>query len=292
MRARGHAKRGKAGFDHIYDQVDPRAYATTLRGLDYEIPAHARRVFARIVARRRAQLGGRDPVVLDLCSGYGITAALLNHDLRLDELYAYLAAAERAALPLEERVRADRAFYAERRRPRTVPVVGLDVAANALAYAEGVGLHAYSSSENLEERYPSDALAERLRDVALITVTGGVSYISARTFERVLAHVRPDTGCWVAVFALRWTEYDGIAEALARHGLTTERLSPHTFRQRRFVDRGEQAYALSEVRAKGLNPEGRESLGWYHANLYLSRPAAAPGPPLGELLAGCIEPAA
>lgn len=281
-----HAKGGKAGFDHIYDQPDPRMYARALRGVGYEIPDHAARVFARLVDARRAQRDGRDPVVLDLCCSYGITAALLNHDLGLEALFARYASREIAALSTEELVSADRAFFAEHRRAQAVPIVGIDVARNALAYAQRVGLHRLSSSDNLEEQDPGDELAEALEDVSLVTVTGGVGYISARTFDRVLE--RADEGCWIAAFALRWTDYEPIAAALARHGLTTERLSPHTFPQRRFVDRGERAYAMGEVRTRGLNPEGRESTGWYHANLYLSRPASDPGPELATLLAGCL----
>jgi SAM-dependent methyltransferase len=271
--ASAHTRGGKAQFGHVYNQADPRGYFQALRDLEYQAPAHGKRVFAALTQRWREHFDQDDIVMLDLCCSYGINAALLNHDLTLDALYARYCSTELAALSSDELVVADRAFYREHRHSHPAQVVGIDVAERALAYAQRSGLHSTGSSENLELADPSAALAHRLASVDLITVTGGVGYITERTFDRVLRHASAEKGCWVAAFALRWVHYGPIAEVLARYGLVTEHLSERTFRQRRFADETERNYALGELERMGIDPAGKETEGWYHANLYLSCPA-------------------
>lgn len=284
-----HAQSGKAQFDHVYNQADPRGYFQTLRDVEYKTPAHGEQVFAHLVQRRREHLDREDVVVLDLCCSYGINAALLNHDLTLDALYARYGSPELAALSTDELVVADHAFYGEHRRCHPVQVVGIDVADQAVAYAQRIGLHCAGSSENLEVEDPSAALAHLLAGVDLITVTGGIGYITERTFDRVLQHTSAEDGCWVAAFALRWVPYAGIAEVLARYGLATEQLSGHTFPQRRFTDDTERDYVLGELESMRIDPAGKETEGWYHSNFYLSCPVEHNPPSLRELLSGCVD---
>ncbi len=284
-----HVRSGKAQFGHVYNQADPRGYFQTLRDFEYQAPAHGKRVFARLVQRRSEHLDREDVVVLDLCCSYGINAALLNHDLTLDMLYARYGSRELAALSTDELVVADRTFYDEHRRSHPVRVVGIDVADQAVSYAHCVGLQWAGSRENLETADPSAALARHLTSVDLITVTGGIGYITERTFDRVLEHASAEDGCWVAAFVLRWISYEHIAEVLARYGLVTEQLSGHTFRQRRFADDTERDYVLRELESMGIDPAGKETDGWYHSNFYLSRPVEHNLPPLRELLSGCID---
>jgi hypothetical protein len=284
-----HVRGGKAQFGHVYNQADPRGYFQALRGLEYQAPAHGQRVFAGLVHRWREHFERDKLVMLDLCCSYGINGALLNHDLTLDALYARYCSAELAALSSDELVVADRAFYRDHRRCRPVQVVGIDVAEQAVAYAERSGLLWAGSSENLELEDPSAALARRLTGVDLITVTGGVGYITERTFDRVLRYASADNGCWVAVFALRWVAYRRIAKVLAHYGLVTEQLSGHTFRQRRFAGDTERDYVLGELESRGIDPTGKETEGWYHSNFYLSRPAKHQRPSLRELLSECWD---
>jgi hypothetical protein len=267
-----HARSGKAQFGHVYNRADPRGYFQTLRDLEYQAPAHGERVFGRLVQRLREHLDREDVVMLDLCCSYGIYGS-----------------PELAALSTDELAVADRAFYREHRRSHPVQIVGIDVADQAIAYAQRVGLHWAGSSENLEREDSSTALAHLLTGVDLITVTGGIGYITERTFDRVLKHASTEDGCWVAAFALRWVHYERIAGVLARYGLATEQLSKHTFRQRRFADDTERDYVLDELENMGIDPAGKEAEGWYHSNFYLSRPLATNSPSLRELLSGCVD---
>ncbi len=275
---------GKVSFDDIYDQPDPRAFFRTLSGFDYQIPEHGSAAFAFLARTLRTRRDRGPFSVLDLCCSYGINAALLNHDVSLADLYARYASAEIEPLTSDELITADRAFYAERRAD-PLPVIGLDAAPNAIAYAVETGLLAAGSSENLEEHDPSEELKSHLVDVGLITVTGGIGYITEATFDRLLGSATVDDPPWIAAFTLRWVDMEPIRSMLARHGYRLEVLRGRTFRQRRFADDREREHALAQLRRLGIDPDGVEADGYHHAELYLARPQAeADADPVDELL--------
>ncbi|MFD9907862.1 hypothetical protein [Streptomyces sp. NPDC059063] len=265
---------GKTRFDDIYDQPDPRAYFGRLAPFAYEIPHHAQGVFRRaLAAREQAGPGGPDGrriTVLDLCCSYGINAALLNHDLTLDELYAHYTGAEAAGLTPSELIDRDKEFFAARRRADAVRIIGVDTAPNATAYALAVGLLDEAYAENLERVPPSPPLARALAGVGLITVTGGIGYVSYRTFDALLDCVR--LPLWVSAFVLRTVPYDRISRSLAEHGLTTTTDPGRLYPQRRFTGPEEQRDAVERVRAAGDDPTGLEAAGRYYTRLYESRP--------------------
>ncbi|MBW5421100.1 hypothetical protein GKQ77_05900 [Streptomyces sp. BG9H] len=262
---------GKTRFDDIYDQPDPRAYFRTLQPYAYEIPQHAQAVFRRTRELRSRLADDPGPVtVLDVCCSYGINAALLNHDLTLADLYAHYTSAESAALSPHELVECDKQFYAARRRPDATPVIGLDTAANATRYALDAGLLDEAYAENLERVPPSPGLCRAAARAGLITVTGGIGYISYRTFDALLGCAR--TPVWVSAFALRTVAYGKIAATLAEHGLETVTDMSRTYPQRLFTSPEERRDAVRQVILAGEDPTGHESDGWYHTRLHESRP--------------------
>lgn len=280
---------GKAHFDHVYDQPDPRAYYRTLGALDYEIPQRALPVVQTLVgALPRSERPG-PPQVLDVCCSYGINAALLRYELTLDELHRRYADPIIDELSAEELAQSDREWLADRRRPGAPRVTGLDAARNAVAYACRADLLDDGWVEDLEAGDPSSALADELADVDLVVVTGGVGYITERTFGRLVAG-RPDGSApWIASMVLRIYPFDEIAATLTERGLVTEQLASATFPQRRFADEREHAAAVDMVQARGLDPAGLEDDGRFHAELFVSRPAAdVERQPLAELLAGVV----
>ncbi len=131
-------------------------------------------------------------------------------------------------------------------------------------------LHA-GSGENLEQVDPSDRFLSEIRDVDLITVTGGFSYIGERTLGRVLSAIRGPRP-WVAAFSIRWMYYEPIASLAAHYGLETERLTGRTFPQRRFADAREQCGAMLELQRLGIDPTGKEADGYLHVEFLLARP--------------------
>ncbi|OII60954.1 hypothetical protein BJP40_08900 [Streptomyces sp. CC53] len=277
----GQRPAGKSRFDDIYDQPDPRAYFTRLAPLGYEIPHHAQAVFRRAAAERAAVPDGAPgrPAVLDLCCSYGINAALLNHDVTLADLYAHYTAPGTADLTTEELAARDREFYARRRRPDAHPVIGLDIAGRAVGYARAVGLLDAGFTDNLEAGPPGPALSTALADVGLVTLTGGGSYVTERTFGALLS--RPlRHPVWVSAFVLRTVSYAAVAETLAARGLHTAADASRTYPQRAFTDPAERDFAVAAVRALGADPAGREAAGCFHTVLYESRePGPAPAVP-------------
>jgi len=150
-------------------------------------------------------------------------------------------------------------------------VLGLDLAANALGYARDVGLLEDGWAENLEDNDPSPELAAAVEKVDLITITGGIGYITARTFDRLLSvPSRPKP--LVAAFVLRQYSYTPIAEVLATHGLITEQEHGRTYPQRRFLTQQERDATLHTLAALGIDTTGKESEGRYHADFFLSTP--------------------
>ncbi|MBC2907038.1 hypothetical protein [Streptomyces cupreus] len=265
---------GKSRFEDIYDRPDPRAYFARLAPLEYEIPHHAQRVFRQVAAERTALDDGRPgrPVVLDVCCSYGINAALLNHRMTLAELYERYTSDAARAMSTAELTAWDKRFYAERRRPDAVPVYGLDVAARAVRYAQEVGLLDAAFSDDLEKEPPGPRLRQALADIGLITLTGGGSYVTERTFAALMEGARRPV--WVSAFVLRTVPYEAVARTLAEHGLHTVADTSRTYPQRLFTDEREQRFAIGAARSLGLEPAGREAAGRFHCVHYESRPSA------------------
>lgn len=267
---------GKSRFDDIYNEPDPRVYFRRLAPLEYEIPHHAQDVFRRTRAERAAAHGGADgPVtVLDLCCSYGINAALLNHHLTLAELYAHYTSPETEALTTEELIDVDKEFYASRRRADATPVIGLDAADRAVSYALAVGLLDDAYAENLERHSPGPQLRRAVAGAGLITVTGGIGYITHRTFEALLECARVPV--WVTAFVLRTVPYQSVIASLAHYGLVTRMDYSRTYPQRLFTGPAEQRSAIEQTLGTGYDPTGLETEGRYHTQLYQSRPRPRP----------------
>ncbi|MDQ4130377.1 MAG: hypothetical protein M3133_05215 [Actinomycetota bacterium] len=277
----------KARFDDVYDRPDPRAYFRALHPLDYQTPRHGQRVFQTLLEARRATHPQHAATVLDLCCSYGVNAALLNYDLRLEDLYARYLSPELASYSSRELAALDRGFFAARVLPGAAPLVGVDVAGDAVSYALAVGLLDRGFAENLETAGPSPTLRTSLAKLALITVTGGIGYISQPTFRAVLECT--STVPWVAAFCLRTVSYEPIAEVLSCYGMVTEKLTGRTFPQRRFASDAERQHALDGLARAGVDPSGKEACGYYHTELFVSRPARdVVRVPLERLLDGAM----
>ncbi|MFD4630924.1 hypothetical protein ACFVYR_09000 [Streptomyces sp. NPDC058284] len=280
-------------FDDIYDLPDPRAFFRALGAWQYQTPHHAQPFFRRLVDVLAADgaRGDRAVTVLDICCSYGINAALLNHDLTLQDLYAHYTDPAVARLTTAELIARDRAYYAARRRPGAARVIGLDVAHHAVDYACAVGLLDAGFCENLETTPPSAALLSATSATRLITVTGGVSFLSPRSFRPFLADVGKPP--WVAAFVLRTGSYQTISHELESFGLVTEKDVARTYPQRRFTSPQEQQSAIDAVAAAHEGPEGKETDGYFHTALHLSRPAEdIAAIPLAALTKDATDPAA
>jgi SAM-dependent methyltransferase len=269
----------KADFSSIYTRPDPREYFRVLNTLDYQIPQQALPIFRAVLDASRHQHGYR--TVLDLCCSYGINSALLFSGGDPVPVAARYADPGLAALTTPELAEADRRRYAG--GGRDLRVIGLDQSAAAISYATRAGLLTAGWPENLERSAPSPALVAGLADVGLIICTGGVGYVGHRTFGRLLAALPAPESLWLAVFVLRVFDYAPIAALLSAYGLATEKI-PGTFRQRRFANAAERDACVQDIRLRGLDPSGKEADGWYHAECFLTRPAAESHVPAATLV--------
>lgn len=272
----------KADFGVIYDQPDPRSYFNTLGDFDYAIPQEGADVFRQLLNVESAD-PGEVPTILDLCCSYGIVSTLIKTDLGISDVYRHYADPEVISMSSEQVRSADEQLISTRLRNKSPRIIGMDIARNAVEYAVAIGSLDAGVAEDLERDNPSPRLVDLMAEVDLITTTGGVGYVTDKTFDRLLQVAKPSTQ--VAAFCLRTYDYEPIARTLAGHGLVTESVT-RTFRQRRFVDQDEHKWAMDQVRGRGLDPAGKEDDGYYHAEFYLSRPAdTAKDNPIDELLA-------
>ncbi len=263
----------KANFDHIYVQRDPRQYFSYLGQLDYIIPHLAQPVFEQLIrARQESQ---REPVtVLDLGSSYGLNGALMKYALGYDALRERYTAPALQSLPSDELLELDRAFYRSWPKNPGVRVIGLDISGHAVRYAQACGTADLGIAADLEKCEPDPEAADALAQVDLIVSTGCVGYVTSRTFDRVAKLSRRGRPAWVASFVLRMFPFDRIAATLSQHGLQTEKFEGATFVQRRFASRAEMESVVRAVEQRGIDTQGREADGLYHADLFVSRPAA------------------
>ena len=212
----------KAGWDHIYDQPDPRAYFRELKKVGYAIPDAAKPIFQKLISclqRRR-----NDTVhILDLGCSYGVNAAFLKHDLSMSDLYDYWGKERLADASPDEFVEFDQRFFANLDEPGDIEVIGLDQAENAIAYAEEVGLLDEGLAVNLEtEPLPARA-KEELEPVDLVVSTGCVGYVTEKTFDRLLPAVTQGRPPWLANFVLRMFPFDAIEATLSDRGYVIDR---------------------------------------------------------------------
>jgi len=261
----------KANMDHIYDQADPRAYFRELRSVGYAIPGAAKPIFRKLISR--LQNRANDTVrVLDIGCSYGVNAALLKHDLSISDLYEHWGDERLADATPEEFVENDRRYFANLDEGEDIEVIGLDVAENAVAFAEDAGLLDESLTVDLETEPLPEAAKAELAPVDLVTSTGCVGYVTEKSFKRLLPAITRGQRPWFANFVLRMFPFDAIEETLKERGYVTEKLAGRTFVQREFASAAEQEQVLEQLREIGIDPTGKETEGYLLAEFYLSRP--------------------
>ena len=261
----------KVNFDELYCKKDPRDYFKYLGRLDYIIPHLAQPVFEQIIRARAAQQEG--PVtVLDLGCSYGVNGALTKYALDYEALRLRYTAPAFQSLSSDALLELDRHFYRAWLKHAHVRVIGLDVSANAVRYAQACGAVDLGLVMDLEARDPLADEEEDLEGVDLIVSTGCVGYVTGKTFERLGRLTGRHRPVWVVSFVIRMFPFEEIAATLARRGLVTEKFEGTTFVQRRFANLEEMEAAVRAVEGRGIDTRGHEAEGLYHAELYVSRP--------------------
>lgn len=261
---------GKISLDHIYTRPDPRAYFSTLRDLDYNIPELAKPHFLRLIAEYREARRVAVPTVLDIGCSYGINAALVKHGATMAELYDRYSGRDAHRRTRAELLACDRELVRSGEPANRVRFLGLDASDGALSYALEAGFLDGAVHADLESGEPTGEQRAQLAATDVVISTGCLGYVTERTISRIVGAcaARPP---WMAHFILRMFPFDPIADALAAAGYETVRRDG-LFRQRRFATPEEQASVLERLAELGVDPSGLETGGWYYAQLYISRP--------------------
>lgn len=279
---------GKISLDHVYNTHDPRAYFQALRQLDYRVPQEAKPVFRDLIAARQ-ETGTAGPTKLvDIGCSYGINAALLKHDLSLEDLYRlYVDEAPGTHAGLRAR---DAGLFAGS-ADDALEMVGVDVASRAVAYAVDAGLLEGGIPRSIEDEPLAPHEEIMIANTDLIISTGCVGYVTNASLDR-LVEPNLDNGVWMANFVLRMFDYEPVAAAMDGHGYVTERLDGVLFPQRRFATAEEKGHVLDNLAGRGITPDGAEADGWYYAELHVSRPKhVAERMPLEAVLKASALPA-
>ncbi|MCP3802652.1 class I SAM-dependent methyltransferase [Allokutzneria sp. A3M-2-11 16] len=250
---------GKVTLDHIYTQPDPRAYFTTLRGLEYNIPQLAKPYFAELIEKQAR--------VVDIGCSYGINAALLNHGATMEDLYERYADPDVAAWSTSALAARDRQ---RRVKQGNAWIVGLDSSRPALDYAVQAGFLDDAVCADLENKDLTEEQREQLAGTDLVISTGCIGYVGASTISKVAEISQP----LMAHFVLRMVPFEPVEDSLRELGYDTVKVDRY-FRQRRFVSAEEQDQVLDTLRAAGVDPRGLEDTGWLYAQLHLCRPTAS-----------------
>jgi SAM-dependent methyltransferase len=262
----------KADFNHIYRAKDPRSYFKVLGELGYIIPEIAAPVLLRL-GERLIRSKRRPITVLDLGCSYGILAAVMRYGLTIRQLHDRYVAAPLQAPGSDCLASYDAHYFAGWPRRDDVRFIGLDCSAEAIAYAQKVGLIDEGLVIDLETNVLDERACSVISQVDMIVSTGAVGYISEKTFAKLLKAFASGHEPWIASFVLRMFDYKNIADIIGQHGLETERLDEVTFVQRRFRDEAEFEDTLRLIQSRGINPAGKEAEGVYHAELFVSRPS-------------------
>ena len=260
----------KENMDYIYNQPDPRAYFRELNKLDYAIPDTAKPIFQKLICHLQ-QCRDNTIQVLDLGCSYGVNAAILKHDLSMDELYEHWGQNKMADATSEEVVAYDQQFYAGIDDLEDIKVIGLDQAENAIACAIKTGLLDEGIVANLETESLSPLAKKTLAQVDLVMSTGCVGYLTEKSFDRFLPAVSEGQMPWLANFVLRLFPFDAIEKSLDKWGYVTEKLEGQTFFQRQFASNDEHDQVLEQLHGQGVDPAGMEADGHFLAEFYLSR---------------------
>lgn len=271
----------KANFDSIYVAPDPREYYRVLFGLDYIIPELARPIFSRIIHALET-IRGRPIRVLDIGCSYGNNAALAQFPIDFERIANRYTDLQISAVPTEQLIELDRHYYSSWPR-QNVEFIGCDISKPAIDYAKSVGLIKDGIIGNFEVEDVSPEQRKILEGVDLVISTGAIGYVSEKTIRRLLNAIG-NPSPWIASFVLRMFPYTRISAELAKFELETEKLNGVSFVQRRFQSQAEYMDVLNRLEELGIDPQGKESSGLFHAEFFLSRPEGdTDGYPLREL---------
>mgnify|MGYP005840485137 CR=1 FL=1 len=261
-------------FDDTYDLPDCRGWFRMMDALGYRHQHFAAQLFRHAQAELARLRGRAEPRVVDFACGYGIVAALMRFDVTLEEVLARYRDARFDDATPEQVIAWDRAWLGPRRRTDLAAhITGIDVAANAVAYAQATGILDAGFAEDLDSADPSPELAAALAGTDLIVEAGSVAHLMPRTLDRLLGAAGTRKP-WVLTSPTRGNDRPAALDVFRAHGLTVASLPVPPFVHRRFESADEQARGIANARAAGhTDTDLFEATGHFHAQAILAHPS-------------------
>jgi len=253
-------------YDAIYNQPDPRAYFRTLEPLGYRQPE----VIAGFLSARGGaiarHLGRKRLRILDFACGYGALGAMLRHRIGMQDLYDRYATEAGAGF-----AEADRRYFADLRDESVaVELGGIDIAEQAVGYAQACSLLDQGGTEHLAEGPPGAALAAFFAETDLIVETGAVYRFLPACYASLMrsSPKRP----WLLFGPRGDVDTLKVADFLTGEGYRLERVSTINRRYRRFSDAEEQRDSEANMAQLGHVVAERSREGWFVNPIVLARP--------------------
>lgn len=264
-------------YDEVYDLPDVRGWYRAMDQDGFESAQHASDVFRAILAELKRTRGLSSAVVTDFASGYGIATTLMRHSATLEDVLSRYRLPAFADTRPADVIEADRVWLAGLKDENQDRYAGVDVAGNALAYGQAVGIFDAIFPENLQQSAPSAALTAWLAECDLVVECGSVAHMMPGAMENLMRATQ-QRGAWIVITPIRGNDRAEALELMADYGRTVELLDIPPFRHRPFVSEAERATGITNARARGHDTSGFEDRGHLYAQVYLARPAAETTP--------------
>lgn len=250
-------------FEQVYNLEDPPPYYAPLAEADYRMPAELVGWLGREDDWLRGELGAVDrPLrVLDFACGYGFVGALLRHRLAIEEVYAHYASRPWSADDGRANWASDADWFAARRLEQAGAgtktgdgweLAGIDIAANAVAYAQSVGLIDRGFTDTIPEDGIGDELGHYLPAVDLVIESGAIGGIYRECFGPIAA-ARSGRSPWFLYCPRPSVDLRPLDALWADLGYEVTRPSPPV-RYRRPIGSSEWAELLTQTDAVGNDP--------------------------------------
>lgn len=260
-------------FDDTYNQPDCRAYYRMLRALGYSNHTHAVPVFRSVLSELCRVRSLSTAQVFDFASSYGIVSALMKYQVSADAFLDRYAAAQLDNATPDDMRQSDSDWLASlAQHTPEAQFCGLDVAANAVAYAQATGVFEHGFAEDIQANAPSAQLASTLARTDLIVECGSVAHLMPAALDRMLGATTRKP--WLVTSPVRGNERRAAMDVMRDHGMVVETLGITPFPHRRFENSDEQARAIAIARAAGHDTDGLETTGSFFAQIYIARPKA------------------
>lgn len=258
-------------YDDIYDLPDCRSYYRAMDHAGFRTAHFATAAFRDALQAVKSERGLSSVRVVDFASGYGIAAQLMRHDIGLDDVLSRYRDAWFDEASVQDVINADKKWLSECRVPGDDRYLGIDIAGNALAYGEAVGIFDAAFPENLQDGPPSDALKAELAEVDLIVECGSVAHMLPDALDHLLEHCTRKP--WVISSPIRGNDTDEALDVMTKHGLKVDRNVSPPFPHRAFSSDDEKQRAIQNAQNRGYATDGFESAGRFHAQVFLAKPS-------------------